>query len=531
MLPSFAWVGNRLTLALAALRGQGTPTPQPAPVIPLLRPHLGRLAQPEAALPEFVARDAVARKYLDLLGPLDWAHFPERPPNRPWPGPTPAPRAPYVAAYLIQINEGLRSLGKLRTYLLEHPALVWCLGFPLVADPAAPYGFDGARSVPTRRQLGRVLRDLHNAAAQFLLDSTVQLLRLELPADVNFGDIIALDTKHILAWVKENNPKQYVEDRYAKTQQPKGDPDCKLGCKKRHNKGEGDGDAATETAAKPTPAPATPAAPPAGTPTTNPLPATQATVGEYYWGYASGVVTTKVPDWGEVVLAELTQTFDKGDPTYFFPLMAATERRLGRRPRYGALDKAYDAFYVYQYFDEAGGFAAVPFSEKGGVKSRSFSPEGLPLCAAGLAMPLKHAFTDRASTLVVHQRGKYVCPLRHPQLAPNAACPVNHKRWAKDGCTAMMPTSRGARIRYQLDRDSAEYQAVYNQRTADERINSQALELGIERPKLRRQSAITNQNTLIYVLINLRTLQRVRKHKEELARQAKLPLAAVPEPH
>ena len=89
----------------------------------------------------------------------------------------------------------------------------------------------------------------------------------------------------------------------------------------------------------------------------------------------------------------------------------------------------------------------------------------------------------------------------------------------------MMPTCAGARIRYQLDRERAEFKAIYKQRTADERINSQAAELGIERPKLRRQSAIVNQNTLIYVLINLRALQRIRAHKEELARQAKLPTA------
>jgi hypothetical protein len=83
MLPSFAAAGNRLALALAALRGQSTPTPKLAPVVPLNRPHLAGLAQPDTALPEFVAHDAVTRKSLDLLGPLDWAHFPERPTNRP----------------------------------------------------------------------------------------------------------------------------------------------------------------------------------------------------------------------------------------------------------------------------------------------------------------------------------------------------------------------------------------------------------------------------------------------------------------
>jgi hypothetical protein len=471
------------------------------------------LAQPGAELPAFVAACPVAQRYLALLGPLDWAHFPERPTDRLWPGKAPAPRAPYVAAYLVKLNEGFPSIGKLRAYLVEHPALLWLLGFPRRLDPAAPHGFDVQRSLPSRRRLGRgalwALRELDNASAQFLLTGSVHLIRQELPADYNFGDVISLDTKHIPPyWVQENNPKAYVSERYDKTKHPKGDPDCKLGCKKRHNKGEGNG--------------GEPAAPTA-TPSTQPIPASQATVGEFYWGYASGVVTTKVPEWGEIVLAELTQTFDQGDATYFFPLMEQVERRLGHKPRYGALDKAYDAFYVYEYFHEAGGFAAVPLVLKGRADVRSFSPEGLPLCAAGLAMPLKFTFTDRTTTPVTHQRSKCVCPLVFPAQAADAQCPIGHEQWPKGGCTAMMPTCAGARLRYQLDRESPEYKAIYQQRTADERSNSQAKELGIERPRLRRQSAIANQNTLIYVLINLRALQRIRARKAELADRAALP--------
>ncbi len=520
MLSPLGQVGNRLAHAVGAvLRHLAPQPPSPRPAIPLTRPGLDRLALPEASLPTIVAQCPVARRYLDLLGSLDWAHFPERPANHPWPGPQPAPRVPYVAAYLVKLNQGLRSMGDLRRYLCEHPALVWVLGFPLAPDQASPHGFDVERSLPSRRQFGRVLRELAPAAAQFLLDGAIQLIRQELPPDVLFGDVISLDTKHIIAWVKENNPKAYVDQRYDKTKQPKGDPDCKLGCKRRHNKGEGNGagDATSQSA------PPTPAAP-ASTPTSNPIPASKATVGEFYWGYASGVVATKVPGWGEFVLAELTQPFDKGDATYFLPLLAQTERRLNRKPRFGALDKAYDAFYVYQYFHDAGGFAAVPLVKKGGYEGRSFSPDGSPLCAAGLAMPLQFTFTDRATTIVEHERGKYVCPLRFPQARSDAACPIHHANWPKGGCTAMMPTCAGARIRYQLDRTSPEFKAIYKQRTAAERINSQAKELGIERPYLRCQSATANQNTLIYVLINLRALQRIRAHKEELARQTKAPI-------
>ena len=56
----------------------------------------------------------------------------------------------------------------------------------------------------------------------------------------------------------------------------------------------------------------------------------------------------------------------------------------------------------------------------------------------------------------------------------------------------------------------------YKQRTATERINSQAKALGIERPHIRNGKAIANLNTLIYILINLRLLQRIRNHQLEI---------------
>jgi hypothetical protein len=504
------------------------PLPAPLPLGPRdRRAHRIPLAQPEAPLPPFVAECAVARKYLALLGPLDWAHFPERSTRRAWPGPQPAPRAPYLAAYLVKLQEGLRSMGHLRTYLVEHPALAWLLGFPLRPDPTAPAGFDVEHSLPSRRQFGPVLRELDPAAAQFLLDASVQRIAQALPAELPFADIVSGDTKHIVAWVQENNPKAYVSSRYDKHQQPRGDPDCKLGCKRRRNQGEGDRDPLTRPEAAPGAAhPDRALVDAGGVPSPQPTRTRPARKGEFYWGYGSGVIVTKVPDGGEFVLAELTQPFDQNDVTYFVPLLQQVERRLGHRPRFGAFDAAFDAFYVYEYFHQAGGFAAVPLVAKGGCKTRTFSPDGLPLCAAGLPMPLKFPFTDRTTTGVVHQRGKYVCPLVFPQTHADAAgCPIQHPNWAQGGCTAMMPTSPGARIRYQLDRESAEFKHVYQQRTADERINSQAVELGIERPRLRRRSAITHQNTLIYVLINLRALQRVRTYQEERARQRSTPHA------
>lgn len=420
------------------------------------------------------------------------AHFlidkTNRLPQRPvkhWFGREPVAPATYIATFLVKVDQELPTLSALRRFLVSHPALVWALGFPLTPTHTTP-GFDADASLPTHRHLAHVLRALPNAWLQLLLDAQVSRLQALLPDA--FGQTISLDTKAILAWVKENNPKAYIkEKRYDKEAQPAGDPDCKVGCKRRRN-------------LKLT------------TPASEGKPATTLSrrVGEYYWGYASGAVVTKVPAWGEFVLAEMTQTFDHGDTTYFFPLMERTEQRLGFRPRYGALDAGFDAFYVYDYFHspDHDGFAAVAFSEKGGKPHRQFDEQGLPLCDAKLPMPLKFTYQDRTTAIIPYQRAKHVCPLLHP--APTGqCCPLQHKQWPKGGCATHLAATPGSRIRHQLDREGQTYKAVYKQRTAVERIFSQALALGIERPKLRNQQAITNQNTLIYLLINLRALQRV----------------------
>jgi hypothetical protein len=445
-------------------------------------------------LPTWVTESAPAMRILDLLGPLPWQDFPERNLQRNW-GKTTTPYAAFAAACLLKINEHHVYMSHLRDYLCEHPAFIWLFGFPLVPDRTSPYGFDPDASLPTQRHFTRMLRTMPNASLQFLLTASVSAILQTLAAArcTHVAHAVSLDTKHVIAWVKENNPKAYVSDRYDKTKQPSADPDCRLGCKRRHNQ---------RTTAEDV-----------STPTKNPVPANTLAVGEFYWGYGSGIVATKVPDWGEFVLAELTQPFNRADISYFFPLMTRTEENLGFRPRIGALDAGFDAFYVYDFFhrdDDPGAFAAVPFVQKGGYKvtDRQFSPEGLPLCDAGLPMPLHFTYTDRTVTLIEHERGKYICPLQ-AQQPPATACPVNHKRWDKGGCTTTMPTSVGARLRYTLDRDSEAYKDAYRQRTATERINSQAKALGIERPRLRNRQAITNLNTLIYTLINLRFLRRI----------------------
>jgi hypothetical protein len=69
---------------------------------------------------------------------------------------------------------------------------------------------------------------------------------------------------------------------------------------------------------------------------------------------------------------------------------------------------------------------------------------------------------------------------------------------------------RGGQARVTLDRDGPLSHAIYTQRTSAERINSQAKELGIERPKVRNGRSVANLNTLIYLIINVQSLKKAK---------------------
>src|SRR5690242_17497881 len=112
------------------------------------------------------------------------------------------PITSYLKAFLLRIKAGLMYAKQLRDFLLKHPLLVIELGFDLVLDPSADYGFDVEATLPTRYWFGEKLRQLDRTLLSDLLAATVTALKEEIPG---LGSVVAFDVKHISAWVKENN--------------------------------------------------------------------------------------------------------------------------------------------------------------------------------------------------------------------------------------------------------------------------------------------------------------------------------------
>ena len=132
-------------------------------------------------LPFFVQDCPSAMRILDLLGPIPWDQFPERNLQRFW-GQTAIPHVAFSAACMIKLHENLVSMGDLHRYLIEHPAFIWLLGFPLAPSSKYACGFDPIASLPTQRHLTQMLRDISNLSLQFILDQSIALLLAEFSA-------------------------------------------------------------------------------------------------------------------------------------------------------------------------------------------------------------------------------------------------------------------------------------------------------------------------------------------------------------
>ena len=416
-----------------------------------------------------VGCDPVVARYREFFALLDWSQVTERDAERAWPGcQAPHPRQAYIKALLVKLCEQKAYVTDLRRYLVEHPALVVELGFRPVLAPEQPFGFDVERTVPGARWLRHQQQHLDHRLLQALFAATVPALQREMPG---LGTTVAVDVKHIYAWVQENNPKAYVAERHDPERQPRGDPGCRLGVKRATNQARA----------------------------TDPPKLRK----EYVWGYGTGLASATDPRYGDVVLAEWTQPFNQHDITYFHPVYRQAVMALGAPPTNVTADAAFDAWHVYQPCAQAGGIAAIPLNLRGQAPPDR-DDQGRPRCAKGLTMVPWRQFTHEDGYRVQ----RFGCPLLLPSPT-GQSCDDPHFR-AAPGCVHGINLEPGGLMRVTLDRSSDAYKAIYRQRTSAERINSQATALGIERPKVRNPHSVRRLNTLTYLIINARALHRAR---------------------
>ena len=428
----------------------------------------------QSTIATLLDHDPMVADYRAFFALLDWSVVEHWQTQRSSRGRPAHPISAYLKAFLIRIREGMLYTAQLRRFLLRHPLLVLELGFRLVLDPTAAYGFDVEATLPCEYWLRQQLRDFDPALLQTLLAATGRDLKEEIPG---LGEVVAFDVKHIYAWVKENNWRAYVQERYDKTKRLAGDPDCRLGVKRSTNQEQADGSTEEKK--------------------------------ELLWGYGTGVAVSTIADYGSVVLADYTQPFNEGDITYFRPLYQQTVVALNQFPTYLAADAAFDAWYVHEAAARHSGMAAVPLNQHSKTPFARLA-DGTPLCPISLPMhptlQFNHTYGYRAQ--------RFRCPLLFPEKT-GASCA--HDQFAKGkGCVKDVNWELGGIQRVTLNRDAPLFHALYNQRTGCERVNARAKELGIERPRVRNGRSVANLNTLIYVIVNVRVLEKAQSINQGL---------------
>ena len=185
----------------------------------------------QSTMAALLDHDPVVQDYRAFFALLDWSLVEQWQAQRSARGRPAHPESAYLKAFLVRIREGLLFTSQLRHFLLKHPLLVMELGFRLELAPQAPYGFLPEQTLPCEQWLREKLRTLDQDLLQDLLAATVAALQAEIPG---LGETVAFDVKHIYAWVKENNPRVFVKDRYDKTQQLVGDSDCRMAGQEEH---------------------------------------------------------------------------------------------------------------------------------------------------------------------------------------------------------------------------------------------------------------------------------------------------------
>jgi len=152
----------------------------------------------QSVMTAMLDHDPVVAQYRAFFSFLDWSLVEHFEAQRTGPGRPAHPESAYLKAFLIRQNEGFIYTSQLRRFLLRHPLLVIDLGFHLVLDPNATYGFDIDKTLPCRYWLTEKLQRLDQDLLQALLQATVVALQQEIPG---LGEVMAFDVKHIYAWV------------------------------------------------------------------------------------------------------------------------------------------------------------------------------------------------------------------------------------------------------------------------------------------------------------------------------------------
>lgn len=313
-------------------------------------------------------------------------------------------------------------------------------------------GFNIMKPLPSYWTFDRFIRNLDNSLLKKLMQSQVLKLSKMGIVDTSF---IALDSTPISANTRQNNPKSFAKNKFAKSHQPKSDKDCGLGvhtASNQHNERKV----------------------------------------EYYWGYKNHILVDCITG---LPIFELTTSADVSDSTVALNILSQTNEFISVKDCTFLADKGYDSKAIYNTVkDVYHGECVIPLNKRN-TKNPNKLSSGHPICEAGLAMHKDGKFSDNGRT-----RQKYCCPFKRSK---SGVCPCDHKNWNNGkkcrGCTKYVTLPDDYRL--SIDRDCISFKRIYALRTEAERYNSRFKQTGQERLWAHGFNAAQNLNSVAHIAL------------------------------
>ena len=335
-------------------------------------------------------------------------------------------------------NEGFTQITDLIDYLTNNLLIAFYCGFDIM------------KPLPSYWTFERFIKNMANKYFKEVMQ--LQVLKLE-----NLGIIdasfLGLDSTPNMANTKQNNPKAFSKSKFAKSNQPKSDKDCRLGvhtASNQHNERNF----------------------------------------EYYWGYKNHVLCDLITG---LPICEMTTPANVADNAVALDVLASAHAFLPITECSLVADKGYDVKDIYNTVkDVYQGDCYIPLNQRNTKNPKKLAAGNL-ICDAGLAMWKCGKTKSEGRT-----RQKFCCPLKSSK---SASCPCNHKNFHNGkknrGCTKYITLPDDYRL--SIVRDSIEFKSVYALRTECERYNSRFKSTGQERLWVRNQNSAANLNTIAHI--------------------------------
>lgn len=388
-----------------------------------------------------IQKSTFHRKYDLLFRSLPMPQFPDRNTDV---GRTGYSRHAMLRALIVKHLEQIKSIPRLIEFLDAHPVLTEMCGFKM-------------GSIPDETQFYRFQKESPN--------SMFEKTHLEVNRNLVDQGIVSLDTfitdsKPVMAATRENNFKNPNRKCRDKKKKPKRNTAATLGYYSYQK-----------------------------------LPGNNKSI--FFWGYRTHVIVSKEG----VPLVEKTLPNNVSDAEVACSLIKKLKRcfRFKKNSIFIA-DKAYDIREFYNLIvNTMKSQAFIPLNPRNTQNGKTFSPNGIPLCEAGLEMKPAGVWTEG-----LRKRSKFRCPLKsapkthlYPEL-----CPIENPRFANVyGCTKNLDITEDARS--QVPRGTDFFKKIYRQRQTIEQYFSRLGDREVEQTTHYELRIVQNQMTIAHLSMSL----------------------------